>query len=90
MYTWIVFINRHSNATTYLYVYELFVFHIVGVCLGMQVAVIEFARNVLGWKGTYIHMGVYDFMSSYTCVSLDANSKEFDPSTSHPVVSTIP
>lgn len=22
----------------------------VGVCLGMQCAVIEFARNVLGWK----------------------------------------
>ena len=22
----------------------------VGVCLGLQVAVIEFARNVLGWK----------------------------------------
>ena len=22
----------------------------VGVCLGMQIAVIEFARNVLGWK----------------------------------------
>jgi len=22
-----------------------------GVCLGMQVAVIEFARNVFGWKG---------------------------------------
>ena len=23
----------------------------LGVCLGLQVAVIEFARNVLGWKG---------------------------------------
>lgn len=42
----------------------------LGVCLGMQVAVIEFARNVLGWK--------------------DANSKEFNPSTSHPVVIEMP
>ncbi|XP_045899095.1 CTP synthase 1-like, partial [Micropterus dolomieu] len=24
----------------------------LGVCLGMQLAVCEFARNVLGWKGT--------------------------------------
>ena len=23
----------------------------LGVCLGLQVAVIEFARNVLGWEG---------------------------------------
>ena len=29
--------------------------HIIGVCLGMQVAVIEFARNVLGWKGKLVH-----------------------------------
>ena len=36
----------------------------------MQVAVIEFARSVLGWKG--------------------ANSSEFDPSTSHPVVIEMP
>ncbi|MFN3568153.1 MAG: CTP synthase, partial [Caldimicrobium sp.] len=37
-----------------------------GICLGMQLAVIEFARNVLGWK--------------------DANSTEFDPNTSYPVI----
>ena len=24
---------------------------LIGVCYGMQLAVIEFARNVLGWKG---------------------------------------
>lgn len=37
-----------------------------GICLGMQVASMEFARNVLGWT--------------------DANSTEFDPNTSHPVI----
>ena len=38
----------------------------LGICLGMQCAVIEYARNVLGWK--------------------DANSTEFDETTSHPVI----
>lgn len=38
----------------------------LGLCLGLQCAVIEFARSVLGHT--------------------DANSTEFDPSTSHPVI----
>ncbi len=38
----------------------------LGICLGMQCTVIEFARDVLGWA--------------------DANSTEFDESTSHPVI----
>ncbi len=38
----------------------------LGLCLGMQCAVIEFARNVCGWK--------------------DANSTEFNPKTTHPVL----
>ncbi len=38
----------------------------LGLCLGMQVAVIEFARHVLGLEG--------------------ANSTEFDPETSYPVI----
>lgn len=38
----------------------------LGLCLGMQVAVIEFARNVLGLSG--------------------ANSSEFDPNTTNPVI----
>uniref|UniRef100_A0A4W3ITA8 CTP synthase n=1 Tax=Callorhinchus milii TaxID=7868 RepID=A0A4W3ITA8_CALMI len=42
----------------------------LGVCLGMQLAVVEFARNQLGWK--------------------DANSTEFDSSTSHPVIIDMP
>ncbi|XP_063810699.1 CTP synthase 1 isoform X3 [Pseudophryne corroboree] len=42
----------------------------LGVCLGMQLAVVEFARDVLDWK--------------------DANSTEFNPKTSHPVVVDMP
>lgn len=41
-----------------------------GICLGMQCAVIEFARNVCG-------LG-------------EANSSEFDPSTTHPVIDILP
>ncbi|PKM31176.1 MAG: CTP synthetase [Gammaproteobacteria bacterium HGW-Gammaproteobacteria-11] len=41
----------------------------LGICLGMQVAVIEYARSVLGWQ--------------------DANSTEFDKTSSHPVVGLI-
>ena len=33
------------------FVFDVHLFLTIGVCLGMQVAVIEFARNVLGWKG---------------------------------------
>ena len=38
----------------------------LGICLGMQCTVIEYARDVLGWA--------------------DANSTEFDESTTHPVI----
>ena len=41
----------------------------LGLCLGLQCMVIEYARNVLGWS--------------------DANSLEFDESTSHPVIATM-
>lgn len=41
----------------------------LGICLGMQVAVIEFARNVAGLT--------------------DANSTEFNPATSYPVIAMI-
>ena len=41
----------------------------LGICLGMQVAVIEYARSVLGWD--------------------DANSTEFDKTSTHPVVGLI-
>ena len=41
----------------------------LGICLGMQVAVIEFARNVAGLN--------------------DANSTEFEPSTTNPVIGLV-
>ena len=43
---------------------------LLGICLGMQVMVIEYARNVLGFE--------------------DANSREFDENTSHPVIDLLP
>ena len=42
----------------------------LGICLGFQMAVIEYARNVMGWS--------------------DANSTEFNPKSSHPVISELP
>jgi len=42
----------------------------LGLCLGMQLAVVEFSRNVLGWR--------------------DADSTEFNPATSHPVIDLLP
>ena len=42
----------------------------LGLCLGLQVAVAEFARHVAGMVG--------------------ANSSEFDPSTSYPVIDLLP
>lgn len=41
----------------------------LGICLGMQVALIEYARNVVGWA--------------------DANSTEFDATSTHPVIALI-
>jgi CTP synthase len=42
----------------------------LGICLGMQTAIIEFARNALGYK--------------------DADSTEFNPETTHPVIDLMP
>lgn len=42
----------------------------LGICLGMQMAVVEYARHVLGHA--------------------DANSAEFDPQTTHPVIDLMP
>jgi len=42
----------------------------LGLCLGMQLAVVEYCRNVIGWR--------------------DANSTEFDPFTTHPVIDLLP
>ena len=43
---------------------------LLGICLGMQVLVIEYARNVLGYA--------------------DANSSEFNPESTHPVIDLMP
>src|SRR5665811_2002303 len=42
----------------------------LGLCLGMQLAVVEYSRNVVGWQ--------------------DANSTEFNPGTTHPVIDLLP
>jgi CTP synthase len=42
----------------------------LGICLGMQMAIVDFARNVLHFQ--------------------DANSTEFAPSTTHPVIDLMP
>jgi len=42
----------------------------LGICLGMQLSIVEFARNVVGYN--------------------DANSIEFDPNTTHPVIALLP
>ncbi|MDR3046578.1 MAG: CTP synthase [Bacteroidales bacterium] len=42
----------------------------LGLCLGMQIAIIEYIRNVVGYK--------------------DANSKEMDATTLHPVIDFLP
>ena len=53
----------HKNFPTCIFSYDSFYqfcsfvsyFSFLGICLGLQVAVIEFARHVLDWKGTYIY-----------------------------------
>jgi CTP synthase len=42
----------------------------LGLCLGMQLAVVEYSRNVIGWE--------------------DADSTEFNPGTSYPVIDLLP
>ncbi|KAK2518534.1 Ctps1 [Columba guinea] len=76
----------------------------LGVCLGMQLAVVEFARSVLGWQAVQCVFflrgrggpvnaghGMSDFMFLTTERNIaDANSTEFDPKTAHPVVIDMP
>ena len=47
------------------FMFDVHLFLTIGVCLGMQVAVIEFARNVLGWKGKVnnnVRTGMFMFL----------------------------
>ena len=54
-----------------------FLWFVSGVCLGLQCAVIEFARNVLGWSGAHSTECVPDtphpvvsFYNSVKCIIL--------------------
>jgi CTP synthase len=47
-----------------------------GICLGMQCAVIEFARNVLGFKGA--NSSEFDESSSYPVIDLMPEQKEIE------------
>lgn len=55
------------HAITYALEHEIPLF---GICLGMQLATVAFARQRLGWE--------------------DANSSEFDPDSSYPVIDLLP
>ena len=46
----------------------------LGVCLGLQVAVIEFARNVLGWEGEDTQTDQHRIVDSNRVLS---NSSDF-------------
>jgi len=46
----------------------------LGICLGMQCAVIEFARNVLGYKDA--HSTEFNSKSSYPVIDIMANQKK--------------
>jgi CTP synthase len=58
----------------------------LGICLGFQMAVAEWARNVCGLEGTYGHILIIRFQF----ILLGANSAEFDEATPHPVVVFMP
>jgi CTP synthase len=45
-----------------------------GICLGMQMAVIEFARNILGWKDA--HSTEMDIHTSYPVIDLMEEQKK--------------
>lgn len=52
----------------------------LGICLGLQVAVISYARC---WRGDGV-------MDRDVCEMADANSQEFEPTTTHPVIVSMP
>jgi CTP synthase len=60
----------------------------LGICLGFQLAVIEWARNVLEIPGTHNTSSSYHHSSSSH--SLDATSTEFNIDAKHPVVIFMP
>ena len=68
----------------------------LGICLGMQIAVIEFARHVCGMKEA--HSKEFNDATPYPVIEFarnvlgyaDANSAEIDPETTHPVIDIMP
>lgn len=63
----------------------------LGICLGFQLAVIEWAQNVMGDKGTFIN----DILSIPPQLLIilnfiEATSEEFDPSTQHAAIVFMP
>lgn len=48
----------------------------LGICLGMQLAVVEFARNVLGWQGA--NSSEFDSATPYPVIDLLPEQKELD------------
>lgn len=48
----------------------------LGICLGMQTAVVEFARNVLGWEGA--HSSEFDPDTPYPVIDLLPEQKEVE------------
>lgn len=63
----------------------------LGICLGFQLAVVEWARHVLGMKSKSASNSKLRFPHSIqpTC-SLDATSAEFDPNTEEPAIIFMP
>lgn len=64
----------------------------LGICLGFQVAVIEFARHVVGLTSMsqMLKSLVIDLMLTCCAVSPDAHSAELDESTPDPVIIFMP
>lgn len=48
----------------------------LGICLGMQLAVVEYARNVLGWEGA--NSSEFDAATPYPVIDLQPGQKELD------------
>jgi CTP synthase len=65
----------------------------IGICLGLQIAVVEFARNVLGLQGSAsCERAPPAIRADPVCahVDADAHSTEMVPGTPHPVVINMP
>jgi len=48
----------------------------LGICLGMQLAVVEYARHVMGWQGA--NSSEFDATTPYPVIDLQPEQKELD------------